>query len=134
MGRKEIWVSSGLYEISTGQKPCQEKLVDEIAVLFCSRTYPDLQELSLPGVGDIIRSCWSERYVVAEQIVCDLRKIVLVFRRSLLIFHRLSFSPGATTLVPLDQVVINDLIPLNLCTLYLSLHPEERLAMPTPRR
>ena len=118
-----------LYEISTGQKPYQEKSDNEIAALFRSRIYPDLQELSPPGLGDIIRSCWSERYVNAEQVVCDLRRIMLVFRRSLLILRRLSSSPGATTLVPLGQVAVNDLFPLNLCALYLSPYPEETLAM-----
>lgn len=103
-----------MYKTSTGQKPYQEKSDDKIAALFRSRTYPNHQELSPPGLGDIIRSCWSERYVVAEQVV-------------------LSSSPVATTLVPLGQVAVNDLIPLNLCALYLSLHPEERLATLMPR-
>jgi serine/threonine protein kinase len=91
-------LATTLYEISTGQKPFQEKSDDEISALFRSQTYPDLQNLSPPGLGDIIRSCWLERYAVAEQVVCDLRKILLMFRLSLLILRRLSSSPGPRSL------------------------------------
>jgi serine/threonine protein kinase len=126
-------LGTALYEISTGQTLYQGKSDKEIASLFRSQAYPDLQELSPPGLGDIIRSCWLERYAVAEQVVCDLRKILLVFRRSLLRLCRLSSSPRATTLVRLDEAAVNDLSLLNLCALYFSLHPEERLATLMPR-
>lgn len=68
-----------LYEISTGQQLYKESPDCEIALLFRSRKYPDLQELSPPGLGDIIRNCWSERYTVVEQLIHDLRKILLNF-------------------------------------------------------
>jgi serine/threonine protein kinase len=75
-------LGTALYEISTGKTLYQGKSDEEIAALFRSHTYPDLQGLSPPGLGDIIRSCWSERYTVAEQIVYDLHKILQDFAGS----------------------------------------------------
>ena len=77
-------LGKALYEIGTGQTLYQGKLDKEIASLFRSHTYPDLQQLSPPGLGEIIRSCWSERYAVAEQVVCDLGKVLLDFAGSAL--------------------------------------------------
>ncbi|KAH7364053.1 kinase-like domain-containing protein [Rhexocercosporidium sp. MPI-PUGE-AT-0058] len=77
-------LGTALYEISTGQTLYKGKSDNDIAALFRSHTYPDLQQLSPPGLGEIIRRCWSERYAVAEQVVCDLRKVLPDFACSAL--------------------------------------------------
>ncbi|PVH67609.1 hypothetical protein DL98DRAFT_523225, partial [Cadophora sp. DSE1049] len=56
----------------------------EIAALFRNHIYLDLQQLSPPGLGEIIRCCWSERYAVIEQVVCDPSKVLLDFAGSAL--------------------------------------------------
>ncbi len=46
-----------LYEISTGHTLYEGKSDKGIAELFRSHIYPDLQQLSPPGLGEIIRGC-----------------------------------------------------------------------------
>ncbi|KAG4428243.1 hypothetical protein IFR05_016274 [Cadophora sp. M221] len=77
-------LGTALYEISTGQTLYKGKSDKEIAALFRSYTYPDLQQLSPLGLSEIIRRCWSERYADAEQVVCDLSKVLPDFACSAL--------------------------------------------------
>jgi serine/threonine protein kinase len=77
-------LGTALYEIGTGQTLYKGKSDKEIAALFRSHTYPDLQQLSPPRLGEIIRRCWSERYADAEQVVCDLSKVLPDFTCSAL--------------------------------------------------
>jgi serine/threonine protein kinase len=117
-----------LYEISTGRMPYKENSDDEVASLFRSQTYPNLQEVLPHGLGDIIGKCWSERYTFAEQIIHDLRKVLLIFTVALLIFRRLNSLSGARILFALNQVITNDFSLWNFGSLYSSRNLEERLA------
>lgn len=107
-----------LYEITTGQKPYKVKTDCEIALLFRSQTYPDLQELSPLGLADIIKNCWSGRYTVVEQIVHDLSKTLLILILSLLIIRSVNSPSEATTFLPLSQGAVSYHSPITLSSLF----------------
>src|SRR5205814_1388103 len=106
--------------------------------LFRRRTYPDLQEVLPLGLGDVIRNCWSESYSAAEQIPHDLRKTLPIFTVSQLIFRRFGSPPETTTLLPLNQIAVNDLPPSIFSSLYFFRNPKNlgsvsRLSNPDTR-
>ncbi|KAI9762394.1 MAG: hypothetical protein M1840_001255 [Geoglossum simile] len=80
MEREIFALGSGIYEIMAWKAPFSEMSSDQIDSKYANEEFPDTDGLL---AGEIIRSCWMERFESAANVEEALKKLIDIQRRSL---------------------------------------------------